>query len=156
MLCKISSIGYKSFRVLIFDMKVKKDDAKRLVTNRRNLTQQAACLVLVCMTGVKKSLTNMDECSIIFVSMLCVFLCVRQPRVKMVPCGTIPTRGYLPQGSTTQHSNKDKTRKKHIYTRHVKTRQRQDKTSRDKYMQYVVHIDAGLGLTKACVAHGCH
>ena len=41
-------------------------------------------IVFVCMTGVKKALTNKDECSIIFVSMLCVFLCVMQPRVKMV------------------------------------------------------------------------
>jgi hypothetical protein len=32
-------------------------------------------------------------------------------------------------------------------TRHVKTRQRQDKTSRDKDMQYVFQIDAGLGLS---------
>ena len=69
-------------------------------------------IVFVCMTGVKKALTNKDECSIIFVSMLCVFLCVRQPRVKMVPCGTIPTRGYLPQGSNTQHYNNNKENKK--------------------------------------------
>jgi hypothetical protein len=41
LLCYISSIGYYSFSLLIFDIKVKKYDAKRLVTNRGNLTQQA-------------------------------------------------------------------------------------------------------------------
>ena len=41
LLYKMLYIGYYSLPVLFFDMQVKKEDAKRLVTNRRNCTKQA-------------------------------------------------------------------------------------------------------------------